>query len=94
MLAETLTIICAKRGWRTVSERRQRKTPITMHRNKTPFFKDDPGKEISIGYNSVYKRGRRFSSLEFQRLYGSDQFESHVLRQKAGPEMNVSGLFC
>jgi len=33
------------------------------------------------GYNTGYKRGRRFSSLEFQRLYASDFFESHVLRQ-------------
>lgn len=32
------------------------------------------------GYNTGYKRGRRFSSLEFQRLYASDFFESHVLR--------------
>ena len=32
------------------------------------------------GYNTGYKRGRRFFSLEFQRLYASDFFESHVLR--------------
>ena len=31
-----------------------------------------------IGYNPGYKRGRRFSSLEFQRLYDSDFFESHL----------------
>ena len=34
------------------------------------------------GYNTGYKRGRRFSSLEFQRLYASDFFESHVLRHR------------
>ena len=34
-------------------------------------------------YNPGYKRGRRFSSLIFQRLYASDFFESHVLRQRA-----------
>ena len=33
-------------------------------------------KTIFIGYNPGYKRGRRFSSLEFQRLYDSDFFES------------------
>ncbi len=44
------------------------------------------------GYNPGYKRGRRFSSLKFQRLYDSDFFESHVLRQNFGPEMKVSGL--
>ena len=39
-----------------------------------------------IGYNPGYKRGRRFSSLEFQRLYDSDFFESHVLRQNPGAD--------
>ena len=34
-----------------------------------------------------------FSSLNFQRLYGSDFFESHVLRQNFGPETKVPGLF-
>ena len=29
-----------------------------------------------FGYNPGYKRGRRVSSLEFQRLYDSDFFES------------------
>ena len=51
------------------------------------------GNTYKFGYNSGYKRDGVFSSLEFQRLYASDFFESHVLRQKVGPEMKVSGLF-
>jgi len=35
-----------------------------------------------IGYKSWHKRGRRVSSLKFQRLRLLDQFESHVLRQR------------
>ena len=45
------------------------------------------------GYNPGYKRGRRFSSLEFQRLYDSDFFESHVLRQNFCLETKVPGHF-
>ena len=44
------------------------------------------GNTYKFGYNPGYKRGRRFSSLVFQRLYASDFFESHVLRQNLGAD--------
>ena len=51
-------------------------------------------KTIILGYNSGYKRGRRASSLKNQRLYDSDFFESHVLRQNLALRDVFSGLFC
>ena len=45
------------------------------------------------GYNTGYKRGRRFNLLGFQRLYAPDFFESHVLRHRKPEISMISGFF-
>ena len=54
---------------------------MTEKKNKLIDHKG-ANRTMMIGYNPGYKRGRRFSSLKFHRLYASDFFESHVLLQK------------
>ena len=51
------------------------KTTQNWRREKPIIFR------YLLGYNPGHKRGRRVSSLKFQRLRLLDQFESHVLRQ-------------